>query len=471
MRDIFCKKQFCLGFGTLRLPQNPDGSFPAATSALLQSAYEKGIHYFDTGYEYLGGRAEALLGEALVTQYPREKLCIADKLPVWRVSSRADMERVFAEQLQRLQTDHIDCYLLHAMNAQYWKAMETADVLSFLEDKRKSGQIRFAGFSLHDDADTLKTILSSYNWDFCQLQINYYDWKAQHAEENYHVCHGAGIPVTVMEPLGGGRLLKLPEGMQRKLAEYGITPASLALDFFNNLPDVAIVLTGATDESQLDENLHAISAPLDKELASKAREKAVRSILEASAIPCTACKYCVNECPRGVDIPLIFQKYNDYKLLGVPSHFKGLGAFYFDSVPAEHQAHLCIRCGKCAKRCPQKIDIPAELKRVHRAASADYLGVTVDELDQLIPDGATVVCFGAGVMGKRFVIILESLGYRVSYFCDNASKSWGTQVDGIEIISPKRLSDMKDRATVFIASAYVREIRAQLTEMGIRICN
>ncbi len=471
MTDTFYTKQLCLGFGTLRLPQNPDGSFPASTSTLLQSAYEKGIRYFDTGYEYLGGRAEALLGETLVARYPRENLCLADKLPVWRVSSRTDMERIFTEQLQRLKTDYIDCYLLHAMNAQYWKAMEAADVLSFLEEKQRIGQIRFVGFSLHDDASTLKTMLAAYNWNFCQLQINYYDWKAQHAEENYRVCRAAGIPITVMEPLGGGRLLRLPEGAKETIRRYGFTPAGLALHFFTTLPGITVVLTGATNDNQLDENLHAISAPLDKELASKAREKAVRSILEASAIPCTACKYCVNECPRGVDIPLIFQKYNDYKLLGVPSHFKGLGAFYFDSVPAEHQAHLCIRCGKCAKRCPQKIDIPAELKRVHRAASADYLGVTVDELDRLIPDGATVVCFGAGVMGKRFVIILESLGYRVSYFCDNASKSWGTQVDGIEIISPKRLSDMKDRAAVFIASAYVREIRAQLTEMGVRICN
>lgn len=464
-------EQLRLGFGTLRLPQNPDGSFPASTPALVRSAYEKGIRYFDTGYEYLGGKAETLLGETLVDQYPRETLCLADKLPVWRVSCRADMERIFAEQLRRLHTDYIDCYLLHAMNAQYWKSMEAADVLSFLEDKRKSGQIRAAGFSLHDSDDTLRQMLDAGHWDFCQLQINYYDWKAQHAEENYRLCRAAGIPVTVMEPLGGGRLLRLPEEAREALRSNGFTPAGLALHFLTTLPGIAVVLTGAANEEQLAENLNAIAAPLDEARAAQAREAVIQAIRGKSAIPCTACKYCVGECPRGVDIPLIFQKYNDCKLLGLPSHFKGLGAFYFDSVPAEHQAQLCVRCGKCARRCPQKIDIPAELNRVHRAASADYLGVRADELERLVPAGATVVCFGAGVMGKNFVMILESLGYRVSFFCDNASALWGTQADGIDIISPQRLAEMKENAVVFIASVHERAIRAQLSELGVTVCN
>lgn len=462
-----------LGFGVMRLPQDADGSFPEATKDLLHKVYNCGINYFDTGYEYLGGRSETLIRDTLVSSYPRDSFYIADKLPVWRVSNRDDMERIFATQLERLGTHYFDFYLLHAMNAAYWDNMRSLDVLSFLDEKKRNGQIRKVGFSFHDNEATLETILRAHHWDFCQLQINYYDWYAQHAKENYKLCEERGIPVMVMEPVGGGRLVKLPSEAERMICERGLTPPQLALQFTAALPNVAVTLTGAVTEAEFNENIAAVS---DVETAVQDCDELlfrdiVKIIQSKSAIPCTACKYCVKECPRGVDIPLCFQKYNDYKLLGLPGQYANLGEFYFNCIPMEHQAQKCISCGKCARRCPQKIDIPSELRRVYFAAVKEFVGVAPEELSQKIGENEVIVCFGAGGMGKSYINILASFGYQVDYLCDNSSKLWGKKVDGIEIISPKRLMEMKDRAVVFISSQYYDAIFEQLAEIGVQVCN
>lgn len=460
-----------LGFGVMRLPQNPDGSFPETTYALLRRAYENGINYFDTGYEYLGGKSETLVRDTLVANYPRGSFCIADKLPVWKVSCRGDMEKLFAIQLERLGTDYFDFYLLHSMNAGYWDAMQRLDVLKFLEEKKQCGQIHKVGFSLHDNESVLKNMLSAYDWDFCQLQINYYDWYAQHSRENYQLCEERGIPVTVMEPVGGGRLAKLPPEAEAKVHENGLTPPQLALEFVTGLPNVAVTLTGAISEAQLEQNIAAVSDIGGVNRNNSIYEDIVRIIQGKSAIPCTACKYCVKECPKGIDIPLCFQKYNDYRLLGLPDQYADLGAFYFNCVPVEQQAHNCIACGKCSRRCPQKIDIPHELKKVHIAASTELMGISYGELKQKINSDSIIVCFGAGGMGISFMNILMSFGYKVDYFCDNSDKTWGKKVNGIEIISPERLAGMKDRAAVFVSSNYYDAISRQLAEMDIQVCN
>lgn len=462
-----------LGFGVMRLAQNSDGSFPASTVELLHRAYECGINYFDTGYEYLRGRSESLIREALVLNYPRDRFYIADKLPVWRISSRKDMEEIFSIQLERLGTQYIDFYLLHAMNTSYWRAMQKCDVLAFLEEKRKNGQIRKVGFSFHDNEMTLKDMLAAYDWDFCQLQINYYDWYAQHAKENYMICEEHGIPVMVMEPIGGGRLVKLPPEAADLVRDYGFTPSQLALGFSMDLPGVAVTLTGATTEEQLNENIdsmcetYSVGSHGEKPIF----EDIVRIIQGKSAIPCTACKYCVKECPGKVDIPLCFQKYNDYKLLGIPSQYANFGEFYYNCIPIESQANNCIACGKCVKRCPQHINIPYELKKVHMNASTELIGVSPDELSGKITEDSVVVCFGAGSMGKLFIDILESFGYQVDYLCDNSSKMWGNHVNGVEIISPERLAQLKDDAVVFISSQHYDDIFRQISEMGVSVCN
>ncbi|MDE7203126.1 MAG: aldo/keto reductase, partial [Lachnospiraceae bacterium] len=433
-----------LGFGVMRLPQNPDGSFPASTISLLHRAYECGINYFDTGYEYLRGESESLIRDALVLNYSRDSFCIADKLPVWRISSRDDMERIFATQLERLGTQYIDFYLLHAMNASYWRNMQKLHVLEFLDAKKRSGQIRKIGFSLHDNEITLENMLSAYDWDFCQLQINYYDWYAQHAIENYRLCEEREIPILVMEPIGGGRLIKLPPEAEQMVQDCSLTPSQLALRFLMGLSDVAVTLTGAITEEQLNENIATVSdiGDIISNSDDVIFENIVKIIQSKSAIPCTACKYCNRECPQKVDIPLCFQKYNDYKLLGLPSQYTNLGEFYFNCVPEEYQASNCIACGRCVKRCPQHINIPSELKKVHIAASAELIGVSPDELSNKISGNTKIVCFGAGGMGKSFINILSSFGYKVDYLCDNSSELWGKKVDSIEIISPKRLADM-----------------------------
>ena len=462
-----------LGFGVMRLPQNSDGSFPASTIALLHRAYECGINYFDTGYEYLGGKSESLIRDTLVMNYPRNSFCIADKLPVWRISSHDDMERIFATQLERLGTQYIDYYLLHAMNASYWEIMQKLDVLEFLDKKKQSGQIQKIGFSIHDNEITLENMLSAYGWDFCQLQINYYDWYAQHARENYRLCEERGIPVMVMEPIGGGRLLRLPPDAKAIVQNAALTPSQLALRFLMGLSDVAVTLIGATTEEQLNADIATVSNIFDatSNCDDSIFENIVKTIQSKSTIPCTACKYCVKECPQKVDIPLCFQKYNDYKLLGLPDQYTNLGEFYFNCVPIECQASNCIACGNCVKRCPQHIDIPYELEKVHIAASTELIGISPNDLSKKIAKNAVIVCFGAGGMGKSFINILSSFGYNVDYLCDNSSEMWGKKVDNIEIISPKRLAEMKDQAVVFISSQHYDDIYKQLTEIGISVCN
>lgn len=457
-----------MGFGVMRLAQNDDGSFPEKTRELLHKAFISGVRYFDTGYEYLKSKSEMLIREELISNYSRDELIIADKLPVWRTSNFDDFERILDEQLTRLGVSYIDFYLLHALNSVYWPKVREADVIAFLERKKSEGVIKNIGFSFHDNVDTLNTILNDYEWDFCQLQLNYYDWLMQGGQENYNLCNKKGIPVSVMEPLGGGRLVNIPDKARDIASNSGFSPAALALNYVSNLPRVFMILSGATNENQLNENLNAIKSDLcvDDDIYHKITD----IIREKCVIQCTGCGYCLKECPRNVNIPLCFQKYNDSKLLGLPGQYKSLGEFYFDCIPDSNQASNCIKCGKCRKRCPQKIDIPNELERIHQKAEEELLGITKDQLYK-IAENKLLVCFGAGAKGFKVSEILNKYDIKLSFFSDNAERFWGNIINGIPVISPSQISEKKEDYAILIASNYYEEIKNQLLSLGINVIN
>ncbi|MDR2392476.1 MAG: aldo/keto reductase, partial [Planctomycetota bacterium] len=368
-----------LGFGVMHLAKNADGGFPPEVHALLAAALEKGINYFDTGYFYLGGRSEGLIRDALVRRYPRDSFYIADKLPGWACKDRGDMERIFNQQLERLGVDSIDFYLLQALQRQSWLAICGKGVLDFLDEKRRNGQIRKVGFSMHDTAETLMLIDRAYGWDFAQLQINYYDWITQRAKESYEYLAERDIPCMVMEPVGGGRLAKLPPEADALLREVrpNASAASWALRFVAALPNVAVTLSGMSTAGQLDENIQAcgMAEPL-----SEAEERAIGGVVKAlqskNAVPCGLCQYCVGSCPKRIDIPQIFTRYNDYMMFDNSLRLDLSYAF----VPRGRRADSCISCGECAKRCPQNIDIPRELKRIHDMAVDLSIGVAVEKI-------------------------------------------------------------------------------------------
>ncbi|MDR0651800.1 MAG: aldo/keto reductase [Synergistaceae bacterium] len=460
-----------LGFGVMRLPVNADGTFPAEVHALLAEAYVRGINYFDTAYTYLGGHSEELVRDALVRRFPRDAFCIADKLPVWECANRDDMERIFGIQFERLGVDHIDFYLLHGLYRQRWLDIYNKGALDFLEDKRREGKIRKVGFSMHDTTDTLKLIESAYNWDFAQLQINYYDWTAQRAKESYEYLAERGIPCMVMEPVGGGRLAKLPREAETLLNGKcpDETAVSLALRFAASLPNVAVTLSGMATREQLDENMLIFEhdTPLsDAEM--EAIDGIVKIIRSKNPVPCSACRYCVEDCPKGVDIPQIFQRYNDCKLFENSDRFDNQ---YFVFVPEGRRADSCISCGKCVKQCPQKINIPTELKAIHKEAAGLLLGVDIDGLKDATAAGGRLVCFGAGAVGRNTLKILRTSGVAVSYFCDNSEKLWGTEIDGITVINPAQLAETNrsEKLLVLVTSGnHAEKIKRELTEIGIQ---
>jgi predicted aldo/keto reductase-like oxidoreductase len=461
-----------LGFGVMRLPMDGD-RFTDETYRLIALAMDSGINYFDTAYPYQKGRSEELIRRAVVSRYPRDTFHIADKLPVWECADAADMERIFRTQLDRLGVEYIDMYLLHGLHQSRWMDIYQKGVLDFLDRKKKEGRIRKVGFSLHDTTKILVSILDTFDWDFVQLQINYYDWVVQHAKESYECLAERDIPCLVMEPVGGGRLSKLPYKAESLLKELAPNRSisSWAIRYVASLPNVAVTLSGMSNEEQLNDNLSSfdpVAAMTGAEL--NAVDKVVKILRSYNTIPCTSCRYCVDECPKSIDIPYIFQRYNDYMM------FDNIARFdidYFAFIPNGKRADACIACGKCARKCPQEINIPERMKLVHNTAVGLSIGLDMERLDENFEKekGSLLVCFGAGDWGERAQILLAEKGYQVDYFCDNAQHLWGKKINGIPVISPEQLRALHQdtEIIVLITSTYYEEIKAQLDKLGIPV--
>ena len=361
-----------LGFGAMRLPTKRGKIDDERATKQIRYAIDHGVNYIDTAVPYHQGGSEPFLGRALQDGY-REKVKIATKLPPWKVTCREDMDTILDSQLQRLQTDHIDYYLLHGISAGDWKRLCGLGVLEFLESAKAAGKIVNSGFSYHGDRKTFREIIDAYPWVFCQIQYNFLDENTQAGTDGLHYAASKGIAVIIMEPLRGGRLAnKLPKEVNRiyRDATPKRSAAAWALRWVWDHPEVTVVLSGMNDESQIAENIQTCDetspdamSPAEHEVIGKAAGVFRRQI----KVGCTGCAYCM-PCPAGVNIPECFRLYNDFYMEGTSSLmtrvFYGLQLLDGRGVPSH--AALCKNCGKCVKACPQHIAVPDELKKVSK---------------------------------------------------------------------------------------------------------
>lgn len=358
-----------LGFGCMRFPTKGNSIDEPRSKAMVREAIENGVNYFDTAYFYHGGKSESFLGEALKDGY-RERVKIATKLPPFMVNKLEGAKKIFANQLEKLQTDYIDYYLLHMLTDKaMFDRMVNLGVVEWLEGLKKEGVIKNFGFSFHGSKQDFVDILNAYPWDFCQIQYNYLDENNQASKSGLELAGEKGIPVIVMEPLRGGKLVNnLPSDVLKAFSGYPVkrSPAEWALRWVWNHPQVTVVLSGMSTEEQIADNIRIASDVTpdsfsDEELKIFETVKAIMK--ERTKVACTACGYCM-PCPAGVNIPGCFSSYNDKYLLSGRGYrlkyMQNLGAL--SKTPAN--ASRCMECGKCEAHCPQSIAIRKELKTV-----------------------------------------------------------------------------------------------------------
>lgn len=360
-----------LGFGCMRFPMKGNSIDEPRSIKMIRASIDQGINYFDTAYFYHNGKSESLLGEALTGGY-REKVKLATKLPPFLISKLEGAKKIFQTQCTKLKTNYIDYYLLHMLTDKAtFDRMAAIGVMEWLEQLKKEGTIRNIGFSFHGSKTDFEEILKAYPWDFCQIQYNYLDENNQATKSGLMLAGSMGIPVIIMEPLRGGKLVNnLPLQVIKEFKSYDEkrTPAEWALRWIWNHPEVTVILSGMSDEEQIKENIRIASDAKANSLSLEElrvfdRVKAV--MLEKTKIPCTACGYCM-PCPAGVNIPGCFSAYNDKYLLGDKRiRFKYMQTLGMLSKQPAY-ASMCKDCGKCEHHCPQKIEIRKQLKTVKK---------------------------------------------------------------------------------------------------------
>lgn len=364
------KRMKKLGFGCMRLPltdKKDDSSVDIEQVKEMVDAYlAEGFNYFDTAYMYHKGKSECFVKEALVKRHPRESFYLADKLPVGMMKCAEDKEKIFLEQKEKCGVDYFDYYLLHCLDKKNFKAAEKYGVFEYLSGRKQAGEIKNLGFSFHDTADVLDEILTKHpETEFVQLQINYLDWENEKVQSRlcYEVARKHGTPIIVMEPVRGGALANVPGLVKNMFAEKDISlsVASWAIRFAASLEGVFMVLSGMSDMAQLKDNMSYMShfVPLTEEEKALCL-KAGSVIANKDTVPCTACRYCAEECPIGIAIPELLALYNK-KINGDEVTVKEYTALTAQGSPAD-----CIRCKKCEKMCPQKIKIADMMKKIKK---------------------------------------------------------------------------------------------------------
>lgn len=351
-----------LGFGCMRFPIKDGKIDQKRAEKMLDQAYEAGVNYFDTAWPYHGGESEPFVGRVM-KKYPRESFMFATKLPHWEINTIEDAERIFKTQLEHLQTDYVDFYLLHAMGKDSWTKMRDLGVVELLEGYKKEGKIKNLGFSFHDSYAVFEEIINYRDWDFCQLQLNYMDTNEQAGMKGYELAEKLGVPVVIMEPVKGGSLANLPSEVVNpfvKLAKDA-SNASWALKWVASLPNVKVVLSGMSDEAQLEDNLKTFT---DFVPFGDAENNAVKEVAEAIRARvkngCTGCRYCM-PCPAGVDIPANFAMWNFASMYNNKGHVTWV---LNNQLKGKARAENCVKCGKCEEACPQKLKIRDDLEQV-----------------------------------------------------------------------------------------------------------
>ena len=325
--------------------------------SLIRRAIDGGVTYIDTAYVYLDKTSEIVLGKALQDGY-RDKVTIATKVPPDLVNSRADMEAILAEELKKLQTDHIDFYLMHAMNKQKWEHMKAIGAPQFFDDMKKEGKIRYKCFSFHGPYEEFEYILNDWDWDMCQIQYNFMDINNQAGTKGLELAGSKGIPVVIMEGLLGGRLANAPDNVQALYDAFSVkrSPVEWAFRWLCNHPEVAVVLSGCNEAEQIDENLRIFDT-VDTGIMSAEELKLMDDVRAAyisrTKIGCTGCRYCM-PCPNGVNIPGLFSVWNNVSLYGIePKDDWGFRMI----MDKDAGADKCLACGACEDACPQHLNI------------------------------------------------------------------------------------------------------------------
>ena len=369
-KDKYGRELSVLGFGCMRFTKKGNALDLEKAEAEIMAAYRAGVNYYDTAYIYPG--SEALLGTVLKRNGIREKVNVATKLPQYMVSSLNGVEKTFREELDRLQTGYIDYYLMHMLtDIAQWKRLKEMGILNWIQEKKEAGTIRNIGFSYHGNSDNFLKILEDYDWDFCQIQYNYLDEHTQAGVKGLKAAADKGIPVIIMEPLRGGKLVNMLPAEARKLMQenkHGWTPAAWAFRWLYNQPEVTVVLSGMNSLEMVAENVVTADTadPGDFTEDDHALIGQVREMIrKGEKVGCTGCRYCM-PCPKGVDIPGIFRCYNAMYTEG-----KKEGRFEFaQTVGMTRQpsfATRCVGCGKCESHCPQSIPIREKLKEADKA--------------------------------------------------------------------------------------------------------
>ena len=352
------QKVSLLGMGTMRLPQKKRGGVDeAAAVSMIRKSIDSGVNYVDTAYMYHNGQSEEVTGKALKDGY-REKVLLADKMPAWLAKDEAGIATIFETQLQRLDTDVIDMYLIHNLTVGIWERCQKLNVLPFLEEQKRLGRIHHIGFSFHDELPFFKELIDAYPWDFCQIQLNYMDKEYQAGLEGLRYAESKGIQVIIMEPLKGGKLTdRIPPVIQEiwDAAEVKRTPADWAFRWVASQPGVLTILSGMSAESQLDENLKIFSdlkPPLLTEEELTRIDKVAALYNQLIPYSCTACKYCM-PCPQKIDIPTFIELFNEWHVYEQnPKVMVNFGWWF-----PKYKPSLCTGCKACESHCPQHLPI------------------------------------------------------------------------------------------------------------------
>jgi len=358
-----------LGFGCMRLPIAKDGIIDEKQATeMLRYAIDHGVNYVDTAYPYHKGESEPFVGRALQGGY-REKVYLATKLPSWLIKSQADMDRYLDEQLKRLQTDHIDFYLVHGLQKPFWENLRSLGVTDFLDDAIADGRIKYAGFSFHDELPLFKEIVDAYNWTFCQIQYNFMDEQNQAGTEGLKYAADRGLGIVIMEPLRGGMLTKdiLSINAIWEKAPVRGSPTEWAIRWVWNHPEVTVVLSGMSSFGQVEQNIAYAENGLPNSLTQKELDlfkEAETEYKKRIKVPCTGCRYCM-PCPSNVSTPECFEMYNQGCMFDAPDvariNYGFLGGMFGGNPGFASQ---CLECGECEEKCPQGIPIREQLKKV-----------------------------------------------------------------------------------------------------------
>ncbi len=378
-KDKYGNDLSVLGFGCMRFKKKMGRIVIEDAERQIMNAFNNGVNYFDTAFIYPG--SESAIGQIFEKNNIRDKVYIATKLPPQLMRSTEILDKLFNEQLKRLRTDHIDFYLMHMMSdIKVWERLKSIGIEKWIEDKKASGAILQIGFSYHGNSDMFCKIIDAYDWDMCLIQYNYMDEHTQAGRKGLYHAHDKGIPVMIMEPLRGGRLVNnLPQDAVSIFKEHSVqhTPAQWAFRWLWNQPEISVVLSGMNSDEMVADNIKTATETEIGELTANDEQmlkSVVRAINAKLKVPCTGCGYCM-PCPQKVNISGTFSAYNTRYSKG---KFAGFKEYVKCTKPKEYApASKCIGCGKCEQHCPQGIEIRAQLKEAEKVLESKAYGVFV----------------------------------------------------------------------------------------------